>query len=100
MPRLARQTVPPPEPGTSLPSLVPGSRPADSQERFDLGDVSGSDGPADGDRGRDESAHSDHSRDLGINNPDAIPKSKRNTAPDIEYFFDRTGTRNVCKLCR
>jgi len=100
MPRSTCQTVPPPEPGPALPSLVAGSQPADSQERFDLGDVLGSDGPAGGNCGCDKSAHSDCSRDLGINNPDIIPKSSRNVAPDIEYFFDRTGTRNICKLCR
>jgi len=100
MPRSTCQTVPPPEPGPALPSPVAGLQPADSQERFDLGDVSGSNGPASGNRGCDESTHSDCSCDLGINNPDIIPKSSKNVAPNIKYFFDRTRTRNICKLSR
>ena len=52
-----------------------------------LGDVSGS----------NKSAH-----DIGINDPDAVPilpKTGTGT-PDIQFFFDKSGSKTVCKECR
>ena len=46
-------------------------------------------------------AHGGSGPDTGIwlNNPDAVPPEhkNKNLAPDIEFFFDRTGARAVCK---
>ena len=54
--------------------------------------------------GNDERAHGGSSPDTGIrlNNSDAIPPEckNKNLMPDIEFFFDRTGARAVCKECK
>ena len=91
MPPRRRPVVPSPEPERPSPSPAPALQPTDSQESFGLGNVSGSDEPADSDHGHDE----------GVNNPDAIPKRRDKGGPaDIQFFFDRTGNKVVCKECR
>jgi len=79
------QIVSSPEPKPALPSLVPSSHSTNLQPS--LGDVSGS----------DESAHN-----VGINDPDAIPILPKTGAgaPDIQFFFDKSGSKTVCKECR
>jgi len=73
------------EPKPTSPSLAPSSRSTDLQPS--LGDVLGS----------DKSAHN-----IGINDPDAVPiLPKTGTgAPDIQFFFDKSGSKTVCKECR
>lgn len=88
MPR--RRVVKAPEPEPSPASPVPTLPPTNSQERFDLDDVSGSEGSPDSDHGRDE----------GVNNPDVIPKRReKGSGPDIKYFFDNSGEKVICKEC-
>jgi len=74
-----------PEPEPASPSLVPSSRSTDLQPS--LGDVLGS----------DKSSHN-----VGINNPDAVPIPPKTGAgaPDIQFFFDKSGSKTVCKECR
>ena len=74
-----------PEPEPALPSLAPSSHSTDLQPS--LGDVLGS----------NKSAH-----DVGINDPDAIPILPKTGAgaPDIQFFFDKSGSKTVCKECR
>ena len=74
-----------PEPKPASPSLAPSSCSTDLQPS--LGDVSGS----------DESAHN-----VGINDPDAVPILPKTSAstPDIQFFFDKSGSKTVCKECR
>jgi len=73
-----------PEPEGS-PSLVPAPQPVDSQESFDLGNVSGGDEQA----------------SIEVNDPNAICMLK-SCAPDVHYFFDKTvtGDKVFCKECR
>jgi len=71
-----------PEPEPASPSLAPSSRSTDLPS---LGDVPGG----------DESAHN-----VGINNPDAVPIPHKTGAADIQFFFDKTGSKAVCKECR
>jgi len=80
-----RRIVTSPEPEPASPSLAPSSRSTDLQPS--PGDVSGS----------DESAHN-----IGINDPDAVPIPRKTGAgaPDIQFFFDKTGSKTVCKECR
>jgi hypothetical protein len=49
--------------------------------------------------GSDEPAHSDSGRDNDINDPDAVP-ILRKAGSDIRFFFDKTGSKTVCKECR
>jgi hypothetical protein len=86
MPPRNRQVVSSPEPEPSLTPL----QAATSQENFNLDDV------PDG----DEPGHSDSDRDVGVNDPDAIPMPKGKGAPDIHYFYEKTKDYMVCKLCR
>jgi len=80
-----RRIVSSPEPKPASPSLVPSSHSTDLQPS--LGDVLGS----------DKSAHN-----VGINNPDAVPIPPKTGAgaPDIQFFFDKSGSKTVCKECR
>ena len=71
-----------PEPEPALPSLAPLSWSTDLPSP---GDISGG----------DKSAH-----DIGINDPDAIPIPHKTGAADIQFFFDKTGSKAVCKECR
>ena len=86
-----RQAVTRSQSKPSSPSPAPESQPADSQESFNLDDVSGGDEPARGD-------HGDIPR---INNPDAIALPKGSKAPEVYYFFDKaTATEKVtCQEC-
>jgi len=63
----------------SSPSLAPASQPAESQESFNLDNVSGSDEPAQVDRGDK----------IKVNDPDAITLPKVPTS-DVLYFFDKS----------
>jgi hypothetical protein len=89
-----RRAVPPPDPKPSLPSPASTSLPADlqastSQDNFDLDNVSGSD-------------ESDRGDVVEINNPDTAPTLRQRSqfAPDILYFYDKTGDLSICKECR
>jgi len=74
----------------SLPSPAPASQPAESQESFNLDNVSGSDKPAQFDRGNK----------IKVNDPDAITLPKVPTS-DVLYFFDKlaVGEKVSCKVC-
>ena len=80
-----RQIVSSPEPEPALPSLAASLHSTDLQPS--LGNVLGS----------NESAHN-----VGINNPDAVPIPPKTGAgaPDIQFFFDKSGSKTVCKECR
>jgi hypothetical protein len=72
------------------------------KKHFDL-DVSGSEDdskPPDSDHGRDvdSTSQGENSRNH-VNDPNTIPSSK-NTANDINHFFDRSGDKAICKICR
>jgi len=70
-------------------SPAPVSQPAESQESFNLDNVSGSDEPARG----------DHGDEIRVNDPDTVA-TPNDTITDIQYFFDKTGTEKVtCKVC-
>lgn len=74
-----------PEPEPSSPGL------GTSQDSLGLGDVSGADEPL----------PSDDGGDVGVNDPDATPKSPEATLSPINYFFDKTGPlKNFCKECK
>jgi hypothetical protein len=60
-------------------------------ENFNLDDVPGSDEPA-----RSDSS----GPDIDVNDPDAVPILPKAGAPDIRFFFDKTGSKAVCKECR
>lgn len=73
------------------------------EEQFDLDAISGSE---------DDYAppHSDHGSDANstaqventgdhVNDPDTAPVPK-STAHDILYFYDKSGDKVVCKICR
>lgn len=79
-----RRVVTPSEPKTASPSPGPASQPAD-REFFGVDDVSGSD-------------DSDHG-DVGVNDPDTIP-IPQGGAGAYRYFFDKSGVRTVCRVCR
>jgi len=81
------QVVNPLEPTPSLPSPAPALQPVNSQESFALDDVSGGDQPG-----------SDYGG-IGVNNPNAIAMPKGNIAPDILYFFNKSGDKAKCKEC-
>jgi len=72
----------------SLPSLAPASQPAESQESFNLDNVSGSDEPA----------QVDHGNKIKVNDPDAITLPKVPTS-DVLYFFNKSavGERSSAK---
>jgi len=74
----------------SLPSPAPASQPAESQESFNLDNVSGSDEPAQVDCGDK----------IKVNDPDAIALPKVPTS-DVLYFFDKSavGEKIICKVC-
>jgi len=74
----------------SSPSLAPASQPAESQESFNLDNVSGSDEPAQVDRGNK----------IKVNDPDAITLPKVPIS-DVLYFFDKSavGEKVICKVC-
>jgi len=72
-----RRIVSSPEPEPASPSLAPSSR---STNLPSPGDVSGG----------DESAH-----DVGINDSDAVPILCKTGAADIQFFFDKTGSKAV-----
>jgi len=74
----------------SLPSPAPASQPAESQESFNLDNVSGSDEPAQVDCGDK----------IKVNNPDAIALPKVPTS-DVHYFFNKSavGEKVSCKVC-
>ena len=76
---------PEPEPGPSLPSPLPALQPVDSQESIDLDDVPGG----------------NKQDNVRVNNPDAIRKSKKQAAPDVCHFFDKTidGDKVYCSEC-
>ncbi len=87
-----RQAIAPLESEPSSPSPAPASRPAStSQDSSDPGDASGSDDA-------DEPAHGDYN--LYVNNPDAIPILRKSAAPDIRFFFDKSGPMAVCRVCK
>jgi len=77
-----RRIVSSPEPKPASPSLAPSLQSTDLPSP---GDVSGG----------DKSAH-----DVGINDPDAVPIPHKTGAADIQFFFDKTGSKAVCKECR
>ena len=82
----SRQAVKHPEPeGSPTGSPVPAPQPVNSQESFDLGNVSGGDKQA----------------GIEVNDPDAIHMLKSG-APDVHYFFDKTvtGDKVFCNKCR
>ncbi len=88
-PRRTRRAIASPESEPPSPSLAPASRPAStSQEGFNLGDAPGS----------DKSSHSDYDR--YVNDPDAIPAKSKSSAVEVNFFFDKTGPKAVCKVCR
>ena len=60
-------------------------------ENFNLNNVPGSNKPA----CSDSSGH-----DIDVNDPDAIPILPKAGAPDIRFFFDKTGSKAICKECR
>ena len=74
----------------SLPSPAPASQPAESQESFNLDNVSGSDEPAQVDCGDK----------IKVNNPDTIALPKVPTS-DVHYFFNKSavGEKVSCKVC-
>ena len=88
------RVVTPPESEPASPSVAFASQPEASTSQVNPGDVSGN----------DERAHGGSGPDTGIrlNNPDAVPPKckNKNLMPDIEFFFDRTGARVVCKECK
>jgi hypothetical protein len=78
------------------------------EEQFDIDDVSDSKddyNPPHSDHGNDSDADSTAQRDTTqnshnrVNDPDAIPSLKPG-ASDIHYFFDRSGEKAVCRICR
>lgn len=50
----------------------------------------------------EEPSASDSSLEIVGNDPDAIPTKARNTADDVNYFYDKTvpGDLVYCKECR
>ena len=74
-----------PEPEPTSPSLAPSSYSTDLQPS--PGDVLGS----------NKSAHN-----VEINDPDTVPILPKTgaSAPDIQFFFDKSGSKTVCKECR
>jgi len=51
--------------------------------------------------GNDKRAHGGSGPKIRVKNPDAVPpEHTKNFAPDILYFFNRTGVRAACKECR
>ena len=89
-----RRVVTPPESEPASPSVAFASQPEASTSQVNPGDVSGNDKRAHGGSGPDTG--------IRLNNPDAVPpeRKNKNLAPDIEFFFDRTGARTVCKECK
>jgi len=74
----------------SSPSPAPASQPAESQESFNLDNVSGSNEPA----------QVDHGDKIKVNDPNAIALPKVPTS-DVLYFFDKSavGEKVICKVC-
>jgi hypothetical protein len=72
--------VPAPQPAALQDSTSP------DEETVDLGDdATGGDN------------HSDYAGD--INDPDAIPDGPKTGISPINYFFDRTGDKSICREC-
>jgi hypothetical protein len=109
-----RQAVPP---QVELPTLTETNNPPDNAparrsrtrtqttgtlqdgEEFDLDNISG-------DEDDYEQLPSDHGCDVDspargghVNDPDAAPLPKT-TAMDIRHFFDKSGDKVICKVCR
>jgi len=74
----------------SSPSPAPASQPAESQESFNLDNVSGSNEPA----------QVDHGDKIKVNDPDAIALPKVPIS-DVLYFFNKSavGEKVICKVC-
>lgn len=70
------------------------------EEQFNLSAISGSEDESDDERDADPTIPTaQRSSRTRINDPDAIP-SRKAGASDIHYFFEKTGGKNVCKICR
>ena len=82
-PSLPSPAVPPPQPAGRQASIVRDG------ESFDLDNISGSDEPEPGDQ----------VPIVVVNDPDVIKHPPKSSA-DIIYFFDKSGEKIVCKICR
>ena len=73
------------------------------EEQFDLDAISSSEDdyePVCSDHGRDpDSTTQGEDGRNQVNDPDAAPLPKT-TANDIRYFFDKSGDKVVCNICR
>ena len=88
------RAVTPPESKPTSPSVAFVLQPEASTSQVNPGDVSGNNKWAHGGSGPDTG--------IRLNNPDAVPPKhkNKNLVPDIEFFFDRTGARAICKECK
>ena len=68
------------------------------EEQFDLGAVSGSEDESAHGRDVNPTAQGESSRD-DMNDPDTIHLPKT-SAKDIRYFYDKSGAKAVCNVCR
>jgi hypothetical protein len=68
-------------------SPEPEDLPSSNVQERDLDNVSGSNEPA---------APSDR---VDVNNPDIAPTLPKSSS-DVQYFFDKSGDKAVCKECR
>jgi hypothetical protein len=93
MPPRTRRAIAPqrssPSPAPELRLQVDGA----AHDSFDLDDVTDASGSDDA----DEPAQG---YNLYVNNPDTIPTLAKSTTADIRFFFDRTGAKAICKVCR
>ena len=89
-----RRVITPPESEPASPSVAFALQPEASTSQVNPGDI----------LANNKQAHGGSGPDTGIwlNNPDAVPPKckNKNLASDIEFFFDRTGARAVCKECK
>ena len=85
-------------PQRSSPSLAPELRlqvDDASHDSFDLDDVTEA-----SESGSDDADEPAQGYNLYVNNPDTIPTLAKSTTADIRFFFDRTGAKAICKVCR
>ena len=116
MARRNRKAVPPqvePPTGTGNPDSAPARRSRthvqtktgtlQDEEQFDIDAISGSEDdsePPCGDHGCDANSTAQGGKSSNqVNDPDTVPSSKK-AANDIRHFFDKSGNKVVCKICR